>query len=59
MGLSVALGVPQVGIALLAGRALAATVFAVGCALVSLSESINPNMDTKIIVALLAPDLQR
>ncbi|KTD56786.1 hypothetical protein Lsan_2946 [Legionella santicrucis] len=41
VGLSFALGVPQVGVALLAGWALAATVFTVGCALVSLSESIN------------------
>lgn len=41
VGLSLALGVPQVGVALLAGWALAATVFTVGCALVSLSESIN------------------
>ncbi|KTC91742.1 hypothetical protein [Legionella cincinnatiensis] len=41
VGLSLALGVPQVGVALLTGWALAATVFTVGCALVSLSESIN------------------
>nr|WP_238584440.1 hypothetical protein [Legionella gratiana] len=45
VGLSVALGVPQVGVALLAGWAIAATVFAVGCALVSLSESINPEFE--------------
>ncbi|AUH73579.1 hypothetical protein [Legionella sainthelensi] len=41
VGLSLALGVPQVGVALLAGWALASTVFAIGCALVSLSEPIN------------------
>lgn len=41
VGLSLALGVPQVGVALLAGWALASTVFAIGCALVSLSESLN------------------
>lgn len=41
VGLSLALGVPQVGVALFAGWALASTVFAIGCALVSLSESIN------------------
>ncbi|PYD07304.1 hypothetical protein DND36_32720, partial [Pseudomonas savastanoi pv. glycinea] len=37
VGLSLALGVPQVGVALLAGWALASTVFAIGCVLVSLS----------------------
>ncbi|WP_115711531.1 hypothetical protein [Legionella sainthelensi] len=41
VGLSFALGVPQVGVALLAGWALASTVFAIGCALVSLLEPIN------------------
>lgn len=41
VGLSLALGVPQVGVALLAGWALVSTVFAIGCVLVSLSESLN------------------
>lgn len=47
VGLSVALGVPHVAIALLAGWALAATVFAVGCALLSLSEAIAPEHEAE------------
>ncbi len=42
IGLSVALGVPHIGVALLAGWALAATVLAIGCALIALSETITP-----------------
>ncbi|EHL30858.1 hypothetical protein [Legionella drancourtii] len=42
IGLSVVLGVPHVGVALLAGWTLAATVLAVGYALVALSEAITP-----------------
>lgn len=41
-GLSFALGVPEVGIALMAGWAVAATLVGVGCALVAAAEAISP-----------------
>ena len=42
VGLSFALGVPGVGVAILAGWALAATVLAVGMGLEALSKAIDP-----------------
>ena len=42
IGLSIALGVPQVGLALFAGWALAATLLGLGYALLALSKSISP-----------------
>ncbi len=43
IGLSVALGVPYIGVAIAAGWALAITMFAVGHALIALSEAIDPD----------------
>lgn len=45
VGLSVALGVPAVGAAILAGWALAATLLAVGFGLEALSKTIEPEPD--------------
>lgn len=48
VGLSVALGVPMVGAAILAGWALATTLLAVGFGLVALSEAIEPEPEEYI-----------
>ncbi|RUR17323.1 hypothetical protein ELY21_11440 [Legionella sp. km535] len=44
VGLSVALGVPAVGAAILAGWALAATVLAVGFGFIALGQAMRPEM---------------
>ncbi|KGP63167.1 hypothetical protein EP47_06715 [Legionella norrlandica] len=45
VGLSFVLGVPGVGLAVLAGWTLAATLLAVGYGLETLAKSINPDLD--------------